>query len=118
MRYGIIDLTESSSQPSYLIPQQQYRPYVVLVCGDLRHLFPTLHNRALFTNFLRKCIQISRIKPQQLYVIPQTFDEQTALSYTADLPPSLLKEVLLTGTPGQVIDQVAEWRDHGLRYPQ
>ncbi len=49
-------------------------------------------------------------------IVPQTFDEQTALSYSADVPPSLLKEVLLTRTPGQVIDQVAEWRDHGLRY--
>ena len=38
------------------------------------------------------------------------------LSYTSDVPPSLLKECLLTGTPAEVIDQAAEWRDHGLRY--
>jgi phthiodiolone/phenolphthiodiolone dimycocerosates ketoreductase len=49
-------------------------------------------------------------------IIPQTLDEQTVLSYTSDVPPSLLKEVLLTGTPAEVIDQAAEWRDHGLRY--
>ena len=49
-------------------------------------------------------------------LIPQTLDEQTVLSYTSDVPPSLLKEVLLTGTPAEVIDQAAEWRDHGLRY--
>jgi phthiodiolone/phenolphthiodiolone dimycocerosates ketoreductase len=27
-----------------------------------------------------------------------------------------LKEAFLTGTPENVIDQAAEWRDHGLRY--
>jgi len=32
------------------------------------------------------------------------------------VPLSLLKEALLTGTPDDVIDQAAEWRDHGLRY--
>jgi len=50
-------------------------------------------------------------------IIPQTLDQQTVLSVTADVPPSLLKECLLVGTPGDVIEQVAEWRDHGLRYP-
>ena len=49
-------------------------------------------------------------------IIPQTMDEQTALSYASEVPPSLLKEVFLTGTPAEVIDQAAEWRDHGLRY--
>jgi len=49
-------------------------------------------------------------------LLPQTLDEQTVLSYTSDVPPSLLKESLLTGTPAEVIDQAAEWRDHGLRY--
>ena len=49
-------------------------------------------------------------------LIPQTLDEQTVLSYTSDVPPSLLKESLLTGTPAEVIDQAAEFRDHGLRY--
>jgi phthiodiolone/phenolphthiodiolone dimycocerosates ketoreductase len=48
--------------------------------------------------------------------IPQTLDEQTVLSYTADLPPSLLAEPTLSGTPDEVIDQAAEWRDHGMRY--
>ena len=28
-----------------------------------------------------------------------------------------MKEAFLTGTPDDVIDQAAEWRDHGLRYP-
>jgi phthiodiolone/phenolphthiodiolone dimycocerosates ketoreductase len=47
---------------------------------------------------------------------PQLLDEQTALAYTARVPRSLLDEMFLTGTPDQVIEKVAEWRDHGLRY--
>ena len=38
------------------------------------------------------------------------------LSYTAQVPVSLLKEAFLTGTPDDVIEQAAQWRDHGLRY--
>ena len=49
-------------------------------------------------------------------LIPQTLDEQTVLSYTAQVPTSLMKEFFLTGTPQEVVDQVAQWRDHGLRY--
>ena len=49
-------------------------------------------------------------------LVPQTLDEQTVLSYIKRVPLSLLKEGLLTGTPEDVIDQAAEWRDHGLRY--
>ena len=50
-------------------------------------------------------------------IIPQALDEQTVLSLTADVPPTLLKECVVTGTPDDVIEQVAEWRDHGLQYP-
>ncbi|MDT5001125.1 MAG: phthiodiolone/phenolphthiodiolone dimycocerosates ketoreductase [Mycobacterium sp.] len=49
-------------------------------------------------------------------LIPQTMDEHTVLSYTAQVPMSLMKEVVLAGTPDDVIDQAAQWRDHGLRY--
>jgi phthiodiolone/phenolphthiodiolone dimycocerosates ketoreductase len=49
-------------------------------------------------------------------LLPQTIDEPTVLSYTAQVPVSLMKEFFLTGTPQEVIGQVAEWRDHGLRY--
>jgi phthiodiolone/phenolphthiodiolone dimycocerosates ketoreductase len=49
-------------------------------------------------------------------LVPQTLDEQTVLSYARRVPVSLLKEALLTGTPEDVIDQAAEWRDHGMRY--
>jgi phthiodiolone/phenolphthiodiolone dimycocerosates ketoreductase len=46
----------------------------------------------------------------------QTLDEQTVLSYIKDVPMSLLRDALLIGTPDEVVDQVAEWRDHGVAY--
>jgi phthiodiolone/phenolphthiodiolone dimycocerosates ketoreductase len=49
-------------------------------------------------------------------LIPQTIDKQTVLSYTAKVPASLMKEIVFNGTASEVIDQIAEWRDHGLRY--
>jgi phthiodiolone/phenolphthiodiolone dimycocerosates ketoreductase len=39
------------------------------------------------------------------------------LSYAEKVPASLLKEFVVQGTAEEVIDQVAEFRDHGLRYP-
>jgi phthiodiolone/phenolphthiodiolone dimycocerosates ketoreductase len=30
---------------------------------------------------------------------------------------SLIKQFALTGTPDEVIDRLAKWRDHGVRYP-
>jgi len=50
-------------------------------------------------------------------LIPQLLDEQMVLAYTSDVPESLLKDAVLQGTPDEVVDQLAEWRDHGLRYP-
>ncbi|HXO54986.1 MAG TPA: LLM class flavin-dependent oxidoreductase, partial [Mycobacterium sp.] len=50
-------------------------------------------------------------------IIPQIFDEQTVLSYTADVPISIAQEFFLTGTPDEVIEQAAEWRDCGMDYP-
>ena len=38
------------------------------------------------------------------------------LAATKDVPESLLKGCLLTGTPDEVVDQVAKLRDSGLRY--
>jgi phthiodiolone/phenolphthiodiolone dimycocerosates ketoreductase len=38
------------------------------------------------------------------------------LSYNSAVPTSLLRSGLLTGTPDEVVDQVAEWRDFGLEY--
>jgi len=49
-------------------------------------------------------------------LIPQTLDEATVLSSTKDAPASLLKDAVLAGTPDEVIDQAAEWRDYGVRY--
>lgn len=49
-------------------------------------------------------------------LVPQLIDKETALSYTAKVPASLMKEICFNGTADEVIDQVAEWRDCGLRY--
>ena len=49
-------------------------------------------------------------------IAPQVLDETTALEYTSKVPRSVLEEMFLTGTPDQVIEKVADWRDHGLRY--
>ena len=49
-------------------------------------------------------------------LIPQTIDEQTALGYAAKAPRSLVEELFAVGTPDEVIDQMAEFRDHGLRH--
>lgn len=49
-------------------------------------------------------------------LIPQTLDEQTVLSYTKTVPAGLLKDAVLAGTPDEVIEQAACWRDHGVRY--
>jgi phthiodiolone/phenolphthiodiolone dimycocerosates ketoreductase len=50
-------------------------------------------------------------------LVPQVLDEETVLSYTRDVPLSMLKECMLTGTPDDVIEQFADWRDQGVRYP-
>jgi len=47
---------------------------------------------------------------------PQTIDEQTALAYAAKAPRSLVQELFAVGTPDEVIGQIAEFRDNGLRY--
>jgi hypothetical protein len=43
-------------------------------------------------------------------------DKPAITAYIATTPASLLREVFVTGTPNEVVDQLAEWRDHGLRY--
>ena len=43
-------------------------------------------------------------------------DEQTALSHAAKVPSSVMREIWLTGTPDEVIEQAAQWRDCGVRY--
>jgi phthiodiolone/phenolphthiodiolone dimycocerosates ketoreductase len=48
-------------------------------------------------------------------LVPHDMDEQTALAYLANTPPSVVREFLLNGTPDEVIEQVAQWRDCGVR---
>jgi phthiodiolone/phenolphthiodiolone dimycocerosates ketoreductase len=49
-------------------------------------------------------------------ILPQGMDEQTALSLVKAVPRDVVRDMVLNGTPEEVVDQVAEWRDHGLRY--
>jgi len=39
------------------------------------------------------------------------------VSYTSNVPLSLLKDACLQGAPNEIVEQLAEWRDHGLSYP-
>ena len=48
--------------------------------------------------------------------VPQKLDAQTARRVIEKTPKSLLREYLVCGTPSEIVDQVAQWRDHGLRY--
>lgn len=49
-------------------------------------------------------------------LLPHDMDEQTALSHVAEIPPGVVRECLLNGTPDEVIEQAAQWRDCGVRY--
>lgn len=49
-------------------------------------------------------------------LVPQLLDRETALSYSARVPAALMREITFNGTPVEVLDQIADWRDHGLRY--
>ncbi|WP_071286216.1 LLM class flavin-dependent oxidoreductase [Mycolicibacterium llatzerense] len=49
-------------------------------------------------------------------ILPHGIDEETALSHVAAVPPSLMREIFLNGTPHEVIEQAAQWRDCGVRY--
>lgn len=49
-------------------------------------------------------------------ILPHGMDEQTALSHAAGIPPAVLRDSALCGTPDEVIEQVAQWRDCGVRY--
>jgi phthiodiolone/phenolphthiodiolone dimycocerosates ketoreductase len=48
--------------------------------------------------------------------VPQAIDEQTALGYAGQVPTSLVRELFAVGTRDEVVDQIAEFRKHGLRY--
>lgn len=47
---------------------------------------------------------------------PYEMDEQTALSHIKKIPTAVVRDALLCGTPEDITDQVAQWRDCGVRY--
>jgi len=49
-------------------------------------------------------------------LLPHGIDEQTALSHVAKIPSAVLRDAALCGTPDEVIEQAAQWRDCGVRY--
>jgi phthiodiolone/phenolphthiodiolone dimycocerosates ketoreductase len=49
-------------------------------------------------------------------LLPHGWDEQTALSHIKSIPREVQRDVGLVGTPDEVIDRAAEWRDCGVRY--
>ena len=50
-------------------------------------------------------------------ILPQLLDEATVLSHVAAAPLPMIRQCLLSGTPDEVLDQLAAYRDHGVRYP-
>jgi phthiodiolone/phenolphthiodiolone dimycocerosates ketoreductase len=49
-------------------------------------------------------------------LLPQEWDEQTALSYIKGVTPELMRDLGLVGTPAEVLDKAAAWRDAGVRH--
>jgi phthiodiolone/phenolphthiodiolone dimycocerosates ketoreductase len=49
-------------------------------------------------------------------ILPQDMDEQTVLSHIKGVPDSVIREMVLNGTPDEVVEQASAWRDQGLRY--
>ncbi|OBK11004.1 LLM class flavin-dependent oxidoreductase [Mycobacterium asiaticum] len=49
-------------------------------------------------------------------LVPQDMDEPTALSHAAKIPPAVVRDFLVNGTPAEIVEQVAQWRDGGVRY--
>ncbi len=48
-------------------------------------------------------------------ILPQSWDEQTALSSIKKVPKEVVRNVLC-GTPDEILERAAEWRAHGVRY--
>jgi phthiodiolone/phenolphthiodiolone dimycocerosates ketoreductase len=49
-------------------------------------------------------------------ILTQNMDEQTALSLVRQIPTAMVRDTMLNGTPSEVVEQAAEWRDCGVRY--
>ena len=47
---------------------------------------------------------------------PQDMDEQTALSHVKAIPTEVVRDCLLCGTPDEIVDRAAQWRDAGVEY--
>lgn len=50
-------------------------------------------------------------------LLPHLLDRDTVLSYSEKVSPAMVREYCIVGTPDEIRDQIAVWRDHGLRYP-
>lgn len=49
-------------------------------------------------------------------LLPQLLDHDTALSYAEKVTAAMVRDYFVVGTPGEIRDQIAEWRDYGLRH--
>jgi phthiodiolone/phenolphthiodiolone dimycocerosates ketoreductase len=49
-------------------------------------------------------------------ILPHDIDEQTALGYIDQIPLAVMLDATLNGPPQEVLEQAAQWRDHGVRY--
>jgi phthiodiolone/phenolphthiodiolone dimycocerosates ketoreductase len=49
-------------------------------------------------------------------LMPQTLDERTALDYTRRVPDALIRDFVLAGTPSEILEQLADWREQGMSY--
>jgi phthiodiolone/phenolphthiodiolone dimycocerosates ketoreductase len=50
-------------------------------------------------------------------LLPHLLDEATALDYGRRVPDGLVRESFFTGTPNEVVERFAEYRDQGLEHP-
>jgi phthiodiolone/phenolphthiodiolone dimycocerosates ketoreductase len=50
-------------------------------------------------------------------LLPHLLDEQTVLDYGRRVPDGLLRESFFTGTPNEIVERFAEYRDQGLEHP-
>ena len=48
--------------------------------------------------------------------LPQEMDERTALDRTGEVPLGVVRDIGLCGTPDEIIDRAAQWRDAGVRH--
>ncbi|WP_458317301.1 LLM class flavin-dependent oxidoreductase [Mycolicibacterium brisbanense] len=49
-------------------------------------------------------------------ILPQDWDEQTALSYIKKVPMSVLRDMYVCGTTDEIVERAMQWRDAGVRY--